>query len=148
METGREAFLRRYAVKPAEPDNLGGGGSKTSTQKRRIRRRELWERSGGRCFWCGIVTVEDGQDAFRHDSSTLEHVIDGALGGGDNWRNLVLACHQCNWLRSGSHVCVIPRRFVRLHPEFLRHLRVFGITYSQNDRSREKEVLSLLGMYC
>ncbi len=56
------------------------------------RRREVFERSGGRCFYCGgEVTIE----AFQ-----VEHQQPRALGGGDDLLNLVAACEPCNLAKS------------------------------------------------
>ncbi|MBV8501943.1 MAG: HNH endonuclease [Paucibacter sp.] len=53
------------------------------------RRREVFERSGGRCHYCGCALALDG---VWH----IEHQMPQALGGTDVAINLVAACAPCN----------------------------------------------------
>jgi hypothetical protein len=53
------------------------------------RRREVFEKSGGRCFYCGAVLSLDGK---WH----IEHQMPRALMGPDDLVNLVAACAPCN----------------------------------------------------
>lgn len=53
------------------------------------RRREVFERSGGKCFYCSTPLKLDG-------SFHLEHQMPRALGGTDDSMNLVAACASCN----------------------------------------------------
>jgi hypothetical protein len=53
------------------------------------RRREIFERSGGRCHYCPQVLTLDGK---WH----AEHQMPRALGGTDEPGNLVAACVRCN----------------------------------------------------
>lgn len=53
------------------------------------RRREVFEKSGGRCFYCGTVLTLDGK---WH----IEHQMPRALMGPDELANLVAACIPCN----------------------------------------------------
>lgn len=53
------------------------------------RRREVFERSEGRCRYCSSVLTLDG--AWH-----VEHALPRALGGGDDARNLVASCPGCN----------------------------------------------------
>ncbi|MCP5263631.1 MAG: HNH endonuclease [Rhodoferax sp.] len=57
------------------------------------RRREIFERSNGRCFYCGTVLQLDGK---WH----IEHQIPRALDGDDSGINLVAACTSCNLAKS------------------------------------------------
>lgn len=52
------------------------------------RRREVFERSGGRCFYCRAPVQ-------LHDFE-VEHQIPKALDGDDGGLNLVAACRACN----------------------------------------------------
>jgi hypothetical protein len=53
------------------------------------RRREIFEKSEGRCFYCGTVLTLDGK---WH----IEHQMPRALMGPDDLINLVAACVPCN----------------------------------------------------
>lgn len=53
------------------------------------RRREVFERSQGKCHYCGAVLTLDGK---WH----VEHMMPRALGGADEMVNLVAACAPCN----------------------------------------------------
>lgn len=53
------------------------------------RRREIFQRSAGRCHYCGRVLTLDG--AWH-----VEHQFPRALGGGDDPLNLVASCVPCN----------------------------------------------------
>lgn len=57
------------------------------------RRREVFEKSGGRCFYCGITLTLDG-------TWHVEHSFPRALGGPDELPNLVAACVPCNLAKS------------------------------------------------
>lgn len=58
------------------------------------RRREVFERSGGKCFYCGC---EISINAFH-----VEHQFPRALGGGETPLNLVASCAPCNLAKSDS----------------------------------------------
>lgn len=53
------------------------------------RRREIFERSRGKCHYCSTPLTLDGK---WH----VEHMMPRALGGGDDAVNLVAACVRCN----------------------------------------------------
>jgi len=57
------------------------------------RRREIFERSDGRCHYCRSVLTLDGK---WH----VEHQMPRALDGDDGVLNLVAACVQCNLSKS------------------------------------------------
>jgi hypothetical protein len=57
------------------------------------RRREIFDRSDGKCHYCGTVLTLDGK---WH----VEHQLPRALGGGDEGLNLVAACVRCNLSKS------------------------------------------------
>jgi len=57
------------------------------------RRREIFERSDGKCHYCGTALALDGK---WH----IEHQLPRALGGGDDGLNLVAACVRCNLAKS------------------------------------------------
>jgi hypothetical protein len=53
------------------------------------RRREIFDKSQGKCHYCSTVLTLDGR---WH----VEHMMPRALGGGDDLVNLVAACVPCN----------------------------------------------------
>lgn len=57
------------------------------------RRREIFEKSNGRCHYCGDVLTLDGK---WH----IEHMKPRALGGSEDLLNLVAACIGCNLEKS------------------------------------------------
>ena len=50
--------------------------------------RELFRRDRHTCLYCG--------DHFSTSDLTRDHVVPLALGGNDNWENVVSACKPCN----------------------------------------------------
>jgi 5-methylcytosine-specific restriction endonuclease McrA len=59
------------------------------------RRREVFEKSGGKCFYCGTALRLDGK---WH----IEHQMPRALMGPDELLNLVAACVPCNLSKGDS----------------------------------------------
>ena len=57
------------------------------------RRRQVFERTGGRCLYCRLPLALDG-------TWHVEHMVPRALGGDDAAGNLVAACTQCNLAKS------------------------------------------------
>jgi len=57
------------------------------------RRRDIFERSNGKCHYCGTPLDLTGK---WH----IEHQLPRALGGGDEGLNLVAACVPCNLAKS------------------------------------------------
>lgn len=57
------------------------------------RRRAIFDRSEGKCHYCGAALQLDGK---WH----VEHQLPRALGGGDDALNLVAACVRCNLAKS------------------------------------------------
>jgi hypothetical protein len=57
------------------------------------RRKEVFDKCGGKCHYCGEVLTLDGK---WH----IEHMMPRALGGGDDPLNLVAACVPCNLQKS------------------------------------------------
>jgi 5-methylcytosine-specific restriction endonuclease McrA len=48
----------------------------------------LWKRDRGMCGYCG--------EHVKLSKATRDHIYPQCLGGSDDWKNLVLACKQCN----------------------------------------------------
>lgn len=58
------------------------------------RRREVFDKSGGKCFYC--------QAPIKIDAFHVEHQLPRALGGSNADLNLVAACVPCNLSKSDS----------------------------------------------
>ncbi len=54
--------------------------------------RIIWK-AGGRCYYC--------RKNIRQASFVLEHVYPLKLGGAHSYKNVVLACRQCNTIKQG-----------------------------------------------
>jgi 5-methylcytosine-specific restriction endonuclease McrA len=113
----------------------------TENQRRRHRihahaRRKQWRvfnKSGGKCYWCGLPLVrlmtinpahiirqsvdvvvwrdQNGVQQRRH-VMTIDHFQPVSKGGGNALENLVAACWQCNQKRSAmpSSKSIVERR--------------------------------------
>lgn len=60
-------------------------------------RRQVWEMTEGRCYYCG--TQLDHPESTGHTgvrNFTVDHVIPVSLGGTDALENLVPCCKRCN----------------------------------------------------
>lgn len=64
-------------------------------------RREVRERAGNRCEYCGLL-----QDEFPFALFHVEHVIARRHGGSDQSDNLCQACHWCN-LHKGPNIATV-----------------------------------------
>ena len=63
------------------------------TLQRKISRRALFARDGGRCMYCGTTTGR----------LTLDHVVPRSRGGESVWDNVVTSCAPCN-MRKGHRL--------------------------------------------
>lgn len=73
-----------------------------NAKQMRALRNALIERDGLSCRWCGsaVELPPSGVTALSDHHATIDHVRPRARGGGDDLRNLVLACNRCNQARS------------------------------------------------
>ena len=60
--------------------------------RRKLSRREVFQRDGYSCQYCGA----------RSSEMTLDHVIPRCKGGQHTWDNVVTACQRCNHRKAGS----------------------------------------------
>lgn len=80
---------RQAEMFPDEPAQLNEVAKAARAVPRR--RREVFERSAGNCFYCSSpITLLDFE---------VEHQLPKALGGGDDGINLVASCRRCNRLK-------------------------------------------------
>lgn len=60
------------------------------------RRESIAEKSGGRCWYCGVKLHFDKSRSMDTCYATLDHVVAQAVGGSGRKDNLVAACRRCN----------------------------------------------------
>ncbi|MDD5170780.1 MAG: HNH endonuclease, partial [Syntrophales bacterium] len=82
----------------------------------------LMERQQGMCFYCMRALVAD--------SAVLDHLVPQVAGGTNSYRNIVVACHECNARKQALEA-----------EEFLRMLYRDGIL-GQADLMGRREILS------
>ena len=81
-------------------------------------RRWLFERDGGKCFWCRCETRLEWPGWERggptpNDGATIDHIKPKSVGGKYLPKNVVLSCYKCNyekkdtWRRKSE--VVVPR---------------------------------------
>ncbi|GLH29699.1 hypothetical protein WSS15_23490 [Acetobacter pasteurianus] len=76
------------------PDHLRSFvGLDDEAEENRSKRKAIWARFNGRCFYCGS---EVSYYSKRHDSLEIDHVTPVSKGGSDDASNLVCACRGCN----------------------------------------------------
>ena len=90
------------------------------------KRAAVWDRTGGRCWYCGVQT-----NPWR--DYCIEHVLPQARGGSHDYENLAPACRTCN-LRKKDKTLEEFRAYLqsRTIPEFtpgqLTYLRDIGVS--------------------
>ncbi|TPM92714.1 HNH endonuclease [Mesorhizobium sp. B2-1-3A] len=70
------------------------------------RRQAVWNRTGGRCFYCDCGLIDDfatGRPDRRFDMQ-IDHMTPEKRGGSDVASNLVPACRACNSAKSSMTV--------------------------------------------
>ena len=69
-------------------------------------RTTAYERTGGRCAYCGCELDENNYH--------VDHMTPKSLGGKTNKHNLIAACPDCNLFKADSTVEVFRRRIAAL----------------------------------
>jgi hypothetical protein len=87
-QAANEPLIHQEPLWPVDQMPAVAGAAAVSKAVPR-RRREVFERTGGKCFYCGQVLTLDGK---WH----IEHQMPRALMGPDELPNLVAACVPCN----------------------------------------------------
>lgn len=104
----------------AEPASVNLDQIDFFTERRYLQ--PLMERQQGRCFYClRVLTAE---------SSALDHLIPQVAGGNNSYRNIVVACYECN-----------SRKQALVGEDYLRMLYRDGIL-GQSDLKERLETLS------
>lgn len=90
------------------------------------KRRAIWGKTAGRCFYCGLQTLGPGV-GFSDEKSDCymvspfatwmegDHYVSKKLGGGNGIENLVPSCPDCNNLKRGFAVADFRRLFTAKH---------------------------------
>lgn len=88
--------------------------------KRFFKMKRLRERLSGeqnhRCCYCGIRTSLKSIHKNEPYAATIEHVRAIAMGGNNNWRNVVMACRRCNNTRKTLDAYVFNELKLWLYP--------------------------------
>ncbi len=80
-----------HTIKVLLPAHIPGLATSTESARFDIERRHLqplMERQQGACFYCLRVLTSE--------SAALDHVVPQVLGGDNSYRNIVVACDECN----------------------------------------------------
>lgn len=59
-------------------------------------RHKIAIRDKNRCFFCSMVTTENGSGGDANLYGTLDHLVPQTLGGTNDSFNLVISCSECN----------------------------------------------------
>jgi 5-methylcytosine-specific restriction endonuclease McrA len=92
LETHRKISTPNYQLAVPEVIMLTRYG-KFPPRQVKFSRRNIFQRDGYRCQYCGCVPAKD--------SLTIDHVVPRSKGGKTTWDNIVLACLKCN-MRKGD----------------------------------------------
>ncbi len=84
----------------------------------------LLRREGSRCFYRLRTVTEDG--------CALDHVVPQVAGGNNSYRNIVVACHECNTSKQGT-----------LPADFLRALYRDGLLSKEDLKARSEALAEL-----
>lgn len=64
-------------------------------------RRAVWNKTDGRCWYCGTMTQSHVQGVRGYQTRTnIDHQHPHCKGGPDDLENLVIACGSCNYDKS------------------------------------------------
>lgn len=66
-------------------------------------RNQVWALTGGKCFYCKVSLVANGEDGDRSCLFVIDHIVPKSLGGPDHLSNYVPACCKCNGAKSDKH---------------------------------------------
>jgi len=90
--------------------------------------RLAWEKTGGRCFYCGMQVLGPGVGFWSDEHQCygsmisflatwlqVDHALSRKLGGRSNKENLRPSCPQCNQLKSGHAIGHFRKLFSRRH---------------------------------
>lgn len=61
----------------------------------------VWEKTGGKCFYCGRQTIPFGNFNM---SFHIDHLVPYSRGGKDTIKNLIPSCRGCNIERGNKNL--------------------------------------------
>lgn len=62
----------------------------------------ILRKQGGKCFYCEeVLTLKS---VLHPKCMTVDHIIPKARGGANSFNNYVVACQECNRLRSDTDI--------------------------------------------
>lgn len=68
--------------------------------KLKVKNRLVWDKTSGRCWYCGTHLVKPSPDKHTPDQRrrwyTIDHATPRSRGGSSGVDNLVPACNECN----------------------------------------------------
>lgn len=80
------------------------------------RLRQVFEKTGGRCYYCGKRLAFENRGYEGWGSWDVDHKVPRARGGSDNLRNLFPACWECNHAKSSGDPYTYMRSLVPVSP--------------------------------
>ncbi|TET56939.1 MAG: HNH endonuclease [Promethearchaeota archaeon] len=60
------------------------------------RKIKIWEKTQGKCYYCGKILMINLNDGKNHAAWTMDHVTPKTKGGTNTLDNLVPCCSECN----------------------------------------------------
>lgn len=63
---------------------------------------EVYNRTNGRCAYCGVKLQDNATGKEDHDIFTLDHILPISKGGTRDISNLRSCCKRCNNLKGGN----------------------------------------------
>lgn len=112
---------------------LSGSGCNKNNIKRlkdkqtKNKRRVIWEKTNGRCYYCGAQLPYRGKGKLFY---TIDHLIPKAKGGSSCFTNLVPCCLDCN--KGKADFTVEEYRFIKRMERF-RNINGVDFTKQQLD---------------
>ena len=95
--------------------------SATAIPCRTPRRQRTWNKTGGRCYYCGVQLIGDPFGRVPRPLSwmNIDHAHPKALGGGDRLANRLPACTACNCSKGKLTPHEYRRRLMRQRGEIV-----------------------------
>jgi len=103
------------------------------TLQRWQHQQEVWSKSKGRCWYCGVQTLWELTPPFHTTQQfCIDHVIPLSAGGRNDLANLVPACRLCNGRKGTLSVEAFrakeaQRSLPLFTPEHITYLHALGI---------------------
>lgn len=96
------------------------------------KKQAVWNKSNGRCWYCGIQTIRKPPVTHSSVECCLDHLVPWFEGGTNQVSNLVPACRSCNagkrQLNTEGYRLLVARKgiphFTPAHLAYLHHLGI------------------------